>query len=62
MHFKPSKLSEKRLIAHQLVVSNIIMWQTEISPSRMRGRLVASALTFLILGDVGYTQHILGFC
>lgn len=36
----------------KLVVSNIIMWQTEISPGRMRGRLVASSLTFLILGDV----------
>ncbi|CRG87099.1 Sugar transporter STL1 [Talaromyces islandicus] len=35
-----------------LVVSNIIMWQTEISPSHMRGRLVAFSLTFLILGDL----------
>lgn len=36
----------------KLVVSNVIMWQTEISPSRVRGLLVSSALTFLILGDV----------
>ncbi|OAA64584.1 General substrate transporter [Niveomyces insectorum RCEF 264] len=35
-----------------LVVANIIMWQSELSPGRIRGLLVASALTFLILGDL----------
>jgi MFS family permease len=36
----------------KLIVANIIVWESELSPSHIRGRLVASALTFLILGDV----------
>jgi len=36
----------------QLIVSNIIMWQSELSPNRIRGFLVASALSFLILGQL----------
>ncbi|KAK4541322.1 hypothetical protein LTR36_008080 [Oleoguttula mirabilis] len=35
-----------------LIVSNIIMWQSEISPNHIRGLLVASALSFLILGQL----------
>jgi MFS family permease len=35
-----------------LIVSNIIMWQSELSPTHIRGRLVASALSFLILGQL----------
>ncbi|KXT09519.1 hypothetical protein AC579_7192 [Pseudocercospora musae] len=35
-----------------LIVSNIIMWQTELSPGHLRGLLVASALSFLILGQL----------
>lgn len=35
-----------------LIVSNVIVWQSEVSPSNIRGLLVASALSFLILGQV----------
>ena len=42
----------------QLIVSNVIMWQSEISPNHIRGRLVASALSFLILEQVRQgSQH-----
>lgn len=36
-----------------LIVSNIIVWQTECSPSKYRGLLVASSLSFLLVGQVG---------
>lgn len=35
-----------------LIVSNIIVWQSELSPTHIRGLLVASALSFLVLGQV----------
>ncbi|GAB7353839.1 hypothetical protein MBLNU459_g4207t2 [Dothideomycetes sp. NU459] len=53
--FSVAQLLVGRIIAGiglGLIVSNVIVWQSEISPSHIRGLLVASALSFLILGQL----------
>lgn len=53
--FQVAQLIVGRIVAGfglGLIVSNVIVWQTEVTPSKIRGFAVASALSFLILGQV----------
>lgn len=53
--FEVAQLIVGRIVAGVglgLIVSNVIVWQAEVTPSKIRGLAVASALSFLILGQV----------
>lgn len=39
-----------------LITSNVIVWQSESAPRKVRGMLVASALSLLIVGQVGFSS------
>lgn len=53
--FEVAQLIVGRIVAGiglGLIVSNVIVWQAEVTPSKIRGLAVASALSFLIVGQV----------
>lgn len=57
--FKVSQLIVGRVVPGVglgLIVSNVIVWQADVTPSKIRVLAVASALSFLIFGQVRYEQ------